>query len=173
LWNAISVGSTASLVAVGFTAVYREGFETALFYQALLSFGSGLGAYVALGVALAVLALSAVAWAMFRLGRKLPIKVFMNTAVAMVMATSVAFLGNAVHTLQSADVVRYHELGSWPRLPIFWAQATGYWPTRESLSAQIALAMVYVLGALYLFVAKPRLDRRAARPSNRLAAKPA
>ena len=40
LWSAISIGSTASLVAVGFTAVYREGFETALFYQSLISFGS-------------------------------------------------------------------------------------------------------------------------------------
>ena len=43
VWSAVSVGSTASLVLVGFTAVYREGFETALFYQALLSFGDGLG----------------------------------------------------------------------------------------------------------------------------------
>ncbi|MGD9795708.1 MAG: FTR1 family protein [Acidimicrobiia bacterium] len=172
MWNAISVGSTASLVMVGFTAVYREGFETALFYQALLSFGSGLGIYIVLGVALGVLALTAVAWAMFHLGRRLPIKVFMNTAVAMVMATSIAFLGNAVHTLQSADVIRYHELDGWPRLPIFWAQATGYWPTRESVLAQVGLAVVYTLGAVYVFVIKPRLDQRAARPAT-LAAKPA
>ena len=43
LWSAISIGSTGSLVAVGFTAVYREGFETALFYQSLLTFGEGHG----------------------------------------------------------------------------------------------------------------------------------
>ena len=43
MWSAVSVGSTLSLMLVGFTAVYREGFETALFYQALLSFGTGLG----------------------------------------------------------------------------------------------------------------------------------
>ena len=42
VWNAVAVGSAASLMLVGFTAVYREGFETALFYQALLSFGDGL-----------------------------------------------------------------------------------------------------------------------------------
>ena len=53
LWSAVSVGSTASLVAVGFTAVYREGFETALFYQSLLTFGEGLGRYILLGVGLA------------------------------------------------------------------------------------------------------------------------
>ena len=35
MWSAVSVGSALSLMLVGFTAVYREGFETALFYQAL------------------------------------------------------------------------------------------------------------------------------------------
>jgi high-affinity iron transporter len=171
MWNAISVGSTASLVAVGFTAVYREGFETALFYQALLSFGTGLGVYVAIGVALAVVALAAVAWLMFRLGRKLPIKLFMNVAVAMVMATSVAFLGNAVHTLQNADIVGFHRLDGWPRMPIFLAQATGYWPTREVVLAQVALSAVYVLGAVYLFMLKPAAARRSR--AGQLAARPA
>jgi high-affinity iron transporter len=165
MWSAISVGSTASLVLVGFTAVYREGFETALFYQALFSFGSGLGAYVLLGVGLAVLALAALAWAMFRLGRRIPIKAFMNVAVAMVMITSVAFLGNAVHALQTADVIGYHPYANWPRMPIFLAQATGYWATRETMIAQIALSAVYLLGALYVFVLKPRAQRRSARPA--------
>ena len=41
VWTAVSVGSAASLALIGFTAVYREGFETVLFYQALLSFGDG------------------------------------------------------------------------------------------------------------------------------------
>src|SRR4029079_12114900 len=94
VWNAVAVGSTASLVLVGFTAVYREGFETALFYQALLTFGPGLRAYIALGIGLGVVALAIVVYGMFRLGRKMPIKMFMNTAVAFVMITSIAFLGN-------------------------------------------------------------------------------
>ena len=54
MWSAVSVGSTAALVLVGFTAVYREGFETALFYQALLSFGPGLGVWVAAGLVVGV-----------------------------------------------------------------------------------------------------------------------
>ena len=44
VWRAASVGSATSLALVGFTAVYREGFETVLFYQALFSFGEGLRA---------------------------------------------------------------------------------------------------------------------------------
>jgi len=156
LWSAISIGSTASLIAVGFTAVYREGFETALFYQSILSFGGGLGGFILLGVALAIVALVLVAWLVFYAGRRLPVRTFMNVAVAMVMATSVAFLGNALHTLQAADVIAYHRLDGWPRLSIFLAEATGYWPTLASVLAQIALTVVYALGALYTFVVRPR-----------------
>ena len=162
LWSAISVGSTASLVAVGFTAVYREGFETALFYQSLLTFGEGLGRYVLLGIGLALAALAVVAHIVFALGRKLPVRKFMNTAVALVMATSVAFLGNALNTLQSADVLTYRRT-TFPRLPIFLAEATGVWPTVPSLVGQAALTLVYITGAAYVFVVKPLLARRPSR----------
>lgn len=162
LWSAISVGSTASLVAVGFTAVYREGFETALFYQSLLTFGEGLGRYILLGIGLAVAALAVVAHIVFALGRKLPVRKFMNTAVALVMATSVAFLGNALNTLQSADVLAYRRT-TFPRLPIFLAEATGVWPTVPSLVGQAALTLVYLSGAAYVFVVKPLIARRPSR----------
>jgi high-affinity iron transporter len=158
LWSAISIGSTASLVAVGFTAVYREGFETALFYQSLVSFGSGLGTAILAGAVLAVIALTGVAYIVFKLGRKLPVKTFMNIAVVLVMATSVALIGNAFYTLQAADVITFSRT-SGPNLPIFLAEATGIWPTMPSLVAQGVLVSVYTLGALYAFVLRPRLAR--------------
>jgi high-affinity iron transporter len=164
LWSAVSVGSTASLMAVGFTAVYREGFETALFYQSLLTFGEGLGWYIMLGIGLACVALAGVAYAVFKLGRKLPVRTFMNTAIVLVMLTSIALLGNAMHTLQAADVITFRRTTG-PRLPIFLAEATGIWPTVWSLLAQALLASVYVFGALYQFVLRPRF---AARPARRL-----
>jgi high-affinity iron transporter len=160
VWNAVAVGSTASLVLVGFTAVYREGFETALFYQSLLSFGDGLGAWVAVGLVGGLAALAIVSVMIFRLGRRLPIRTFLSIAVVLIMVTSIAFLGNAVAALQAADVIDYHRLPSWPRLPIFLSQATGYWPTRETVIAQLALTAVYVVGAFYMFVIRPRRQRR-------------
>jgi high-affinity iron transporter len=162
VWSAVSAGSTTALLLVGFTAIYREGFETALFYQALLSFGSGLGLWVAAGFALGVLALAVVAWVIFKLGKRVPVKAFLGTAVAVLMATSVALLGNAVRSLQEADVVGLHRWPDWPHAPIFLAQSLGYWPSRETMLAQAALAGVYLAGALYLFVVRPRLRGRAA-----------
>ena len=167
VWTAVSVGSTSALVLVGFTAVYREGFETALFYQALMSFGDGLGIWVLIGLLAGLAALTAVAWLIFKLGRRMPIKQFLATAVVLLMSTSIAFLGNAVRSLQEADVLALHRWDSWPEPPIFVRQSLGYWPSRETLVAQGALLAVYVLGAVYMFVLRPRLDRRAAVTSPR------
>ena len=50
VWTAVSLGSAASLMLIGFTAVYREGFETVLFYEALFSFGEGLAGWIVLGL---------------------------------------------------------------------------------------------------------------------------
>jgi high-affinity iron transporter len=158
VWKAVSVGSTASLILLGFTAVYREGFETALFYQALLSFGTGLVGWVAAGLGAGLVALAAITTVIFRLGRKLPVATFLKVAVIAVMLTSVAFLGNAVHGLQEAFIVPRAALGV-PRLPIFLSQATGFWPTMQTVGAQVVLALIYLAGGLYAFVIKPRRDR--------------
>jgi high-affinity iron transporter len=165
LWSAVSLGSTFSLIMVGFTAVYREGFETALFYQALWSFGAGLGVWVLAGLGCGLAALTVVAFVMFRLGRRVPVKRFMNVAVTFVMITSITFLGNAVHALQAGDLIAYHRLDSWPHLPIFLSQVTGYWNTVQSIVAQIVLSLIYLLGAAYVFVIKPRRQRTKTPPA--------
>ena len=61
--------------------------------------------------------------------------------------------------LQAADVITFHRT-SGPELPIFLAEATGIWPTSPSLMAQSVLVSIYLLGAAYVFVLKPRMGRR-------------
>jgi high-affinity iron transporter len=169
VWSAVSVGSTAALVMVGFTAVFREGFETALMYQALVSFGTGLVGWILLGLGLGLAALTIVSYGIFKLGRKLPIKKFLSWAVVLLMATSVAFLGNAVRSLQEADVIGLTALRGWPKAPIFLAQAFGYWPSLETILSQAVLASIYLAGAIYMFVlrkpaGKPPVRKPAAAP---------
>ncbi|MDQ4065489.1 MAG: hypothetical protein M3161_05525, partial [Actinomycetota bacterium] len=45
--------------------------------------------------------------------------------------------------------------------PIFVAQLTGWYPTRETILVQVALALIYVLGAVWTFVVLPRREQRA------------
>jgi high-affinity iron transporter len=148
VWKAASVGSAASLAVVGFTAVYREGFETVLFYQALFSFGDGLQGWILAGMAAAVVVLGGAAWFVLKLGRRLPVKQFLMTAVIIVMASSIAVLGNSLRALQEAAVLDLHVLRGWPNPPIFISQATGYFPTLPSVVGQIVLLAVYVVGGV-------------------------
>jgi high-affinity iron transporter len=157
LFNAVSIGSTMALVLVGFTAMYREGLETALLYQALVEFGKGLGWWILAGLAAGLVALAVVAFLIFRLGRRLPVKAFLVCAVVLLMATSVAFLGNAVRSLQTADLVGLTPIDGLPDAPIFLSQALGYWPSVQTLVTQAVLVAVYALGATWLLMVRPRV----------------
>jgi high-affinity iron transporter len=160
VWTAAATGSTLALFGVGFTAVYREGVETALFYQALFGFTRGLEIWVLAGVAVAAASLGAVAWAVFRAGRRIPVRLFLGTAVIVLIVLSVAFAGNTVRAFQQAAVLPVTFLESMPRLPIFLADLSGWHPTLESVIAQLILAAVYGAGALWLFVITPRRTAR-------------
>jgi high-affinity iron transporter len=161
---AMAAGSTAAFVGLGFMAVYREGFETVLFYQALALFAEGLGLWVALGAAAAALALGGVGYAILGLGKKLPLKPMLITGASVLLLLSVAFVGNAVRSLQSADVIAATPIhDGWARLPVFAAELTGIHPTTQSIAAQAVLLAVYALGAAWVFGVQPARERRRTR----------
>jgi high-affinity iron transporter len=160
---AIATGSTAAFVGLGFTAVFREGFETVLFYQALALFAEGLGVWVALGAATAAVALGAVGFAILRMGRQLPLKPMLITGASLLLLLSVAFVGNAVRSLQEADMLGVSPIrAGWARLPTFPAELTGIHPTTQGIVAQGVLLSIFVLGAAWVFGVQPALRRRRA-----------
>ena len=76
--RAASTGSALAMAALAFAAVYREGFETVLFYQALL-FDAGY-ASVLMGALPGALVIGAIGVGIIRMGVKLPLrKVFAVT----------------------------------------------------------------------------------------------
>lgn len=159
--TAVAAGGALAFAGLGFTAIYREGFETVLFYQALTLFAEGLMLWVVLGAIAAAIALVGAGYAIFGLGKKLPVRPLLIGAASVLMLLSVAFVGNAVRSLQGADIVGITPISDgWARLPIFLAELTGIHPTQESIGAQAALLTVYVLGALYMFVWRPARRRR-------------
>lgn len=160
---AIATGSALAFAGLGFTAVYREGFETVLFYQTLLLFAHGLGLWIALGLTAGTAALGGVAWAILRLGRRLPIRTFLAASAAVVLLLSIAFLGNAVAALQDADMLSVTPVASHAlRLPVFLIDITGIHATKEGLAAQASLALVYLVGIAYLLMWLPARRRRSA-----------
>lgn len=160
--SAIGAGTAVAFAGLGFTAVYREGFETALFYQALLLFADGLEAWVVAGAAVGAVALGAVAYAILKLGKRLPLKPMLMSAVGVLLLLSVAFAGNAVRSLQVGDWVGVTPIeGGWARLPIYVAELTGIHPTREGITAQAVLLSVYVVGAVYAFGVRPARRSRS------------
>ncbi|MGH2956369.1 MAG: FTR1 family iron permease, partial [Solirubrobacterales bacterium] len=160
---AVAAGGALAFAGLGFTAVYREGFETVLFYQALILYADGLLLWVGLGAAAAAAALVGLAYAVFALGRKLPLRAMLIAGASILLLLSVAFAGNAVRSLQEADVVVATPIeGDWARLPIFIAEMTGIHPTREGIAVQAALLAVYAVGALYVFWLRPARRRRMA-----------
>ena len=160
--SAMAAGTTAAFVGLGFTAVFREGFETVLFYQALALFAQGLILWVVLGAVAAAVALGGVGYAILRLGKQLPLKPMLVTGAGVLLLLSVAFVGNAVRSLQSADLLAATPV-SWPRLPVFLAELTGIHPTSQGLVVQAALLGVYALGAVYVFAWQPTRRRRQVR----------
>jgi high-affinity iron transporter len=157
--SALAAGTSIAFIGLGFTAVYREGFETVLFYQALALFAEGLGGWVAAGAVTAALALGGVAYAILKLGKKVPVKPMLVTGASILLLLSVAFAGNAVRSLQSADLLQATPV-DWPRLPVFLAELTGLHPTREGIIVQIAMLVVFAAGAAYVFAWQPARRRR-------------
>ena len=160
--HAIAAGSGLAFAGLGFTAVYREGFETVLFYEALLLFAQGLGLWIALGIGAAALALAVLAYAVLRLGKRLPLKPMLIAGASVLLLLSVTFAGNAVFALQAAAILRITPVeAGWADLPIFLAELTGIHPTREGIAVQGALLLVYLAGAAYMFLWRPARRRRA------------
>jgi high-affinity iron transporter len=154
--SAVAAGSAIAFAGLGFTAVYREGFETVLFYQALAFFADGLELWVVLGAVTAVVALAVIGYAVLKLGRRLPLKPMLMTSATILLLLSVALVGNAVRALQEADKIDVTPVASsLARPPIFVAELTGIHPTREGLMAQAVVLLIYALGALYMFAWRP------------------
>jgi high-affinity iron transporter len=139
------VGVVIGLVALGFTSVYREGFETVLFLQNLRV---TIGPEVVLqGVAVG-LALTAVAGAfVFVLQRKLPYKKMLIATGIMIGVVLVVMVGGTAATFQDLGWLPKHELGV-GIIPGWLGAWFEVYPTWETIGAQV-LAAAFVIGSYY------------------------
>jgi high-affinity iron transporter len=132
--NALSKGSAFALGLAAFLAVYREGAETVLFYQALAGQTDNSFPAISLGFAMATVALIIMYWIMKTASLRLPIGIFFTFTAIVLYYLSVTFAGNGILELQEAKWISITPVEWLPR--ITWL---GLHPTVETVSAQILL----------------------------------
>jgi high-affinity iron transporter len=160
VWKAATTGSVMVFVMLSFFTVYREGFETVLFYQAIISFAKYMEWYVIAGLVAGLVVIAGVTFVVRKLGRKLPLRVLFGLTMGIGAYMSIAFIGNAVREFQEVGYIQTtHLIGTVPRLDINTAAMTGIHPTLETIVAQLVLLCVYLVGSLYVLVIQPRRNR--------------
>ncbi|MEA3000505.1 MAG: high-affinity iron transporter [Sphingomonadales bacterium] len=149
--HALSRKSAWFLFLLAFVAVYREVFETILFFAALSADGR-LGALIA-GAAAGLGTLALIALLMLRFSRRLPIAKFFSYSSLLIAALAVVLAGKGVAALQEAGLLGV--------MPVSWApriSMLGLYPTVQGLVAQAATLAALIVGF-----------GRNRRPANRLA----
>ncbi|HEU4392455.1 MAG TPA: FTR1 family protein, partial [Solirubrobacterales bacterium] len=145
---ALATGAGAATVVglytLGFTSVFREGFETVLFLQAL-QLSSGTGVVIA-GVSLGLLLTGIVGAITFALERKLPYKKMLIATGVLIALVLVVLVGNTARTMQGVGWLSIHPLDVEP--PLWMGTWLGIYPTVETLAAQV-LAFVFVIGSYF------------------------
>ena len=158
--SALSRGSAFALGSVAFLAVYREGFETVLFYKALaVSGGPGDWAPITIGILAGSAVLAVVYVAINRFGVRLPLKPLFGVTSALLYYMAVVFAGGGIAELQESGAVPLTPVAGGPRIP-----ALGIYPTLESLALQALLILLAIVGLTWVFVIEPGRRRRALPP---------
>ena len=133
-------GTLWGLTALAFIAVYREVFETVLFYQSLLTqTADAQFSYVAGGFILGTIILLALAWVLIKYSIKLPIARFFATTTYLLLALSFVLMGKAVSALQEAAVINISPLPV--DFSIDWIGVNSSW---QGVLAQTLILLVFV-----------------------------
>ena len=163
VFQASAAGGTSVFIMLSFFTVYREGFETVLFYQAMFSFAKYMELYVGLGFIIGLASLFGIYFGFRKLGKRLPLRALFGLTMGIGAYLSIAFLGNAIREFQVLDFIPYTSmLGTVPRLDINVATMTGIYPTLETTVGQIVLLAVYLVASLYVLVLRPKRQKALA-----------
>lgn len=172
LLSAASSGAavTFGLVALGFTSVFREGFEVVLFLQNLqLQQGTGV---VLQGVGIGLAGTAVVGVLMFWLHRKLPYRRMLVATGVLVGVVLVVMIGGTAATFQDLGWLPRHatpfEVPGWMGA---WFEMYSTW---EGLGIQL-LAGLFVIGSYHLaeHLKVRRPQKRGETPAVRATAPPA
>ncbi len=142
LSHALTRRSAWFLFLLAFVVVYREVFETILFYAAIWTEGNARAVLAGAGAAAALLAI--IAFVMMRFSRSLPVAKFFAYSSALIAVLAVVLTGKGVAALQEAGIFAINPIVGGPRVELL-----GLYPSWEGVIAQVVVAVLLVLGFVY------------------------
>src|SRR5690606_27818109 len=154
------------LVVVGFTSIYREGFETVLFLQALVL---DAGVWVVIqGVVWGLIGVMMVGYLTFKLHTRLPYKRMLILTGVLILLVLFTMVGNTIHVMQAVGWMPITPLND-VYLPYWMGLWFGIYPTVETLVGQFG-SIAFVLGSYGLaewLRHRKRAERRKLSLANR------
>lgn len=148
--KALSSGTLWTLTGLSFIAVYREAFETILFYQALWAQADEAGQSMAFsGFLSAVGLLAVVGWLIMKYSVRLPLRQFFAATGGLMFVLAIIFAGKGIAALQEAGVITATPV-DFIRIDLL-----GIYPNMQGLVVQLLL----ILLAVYLWNKKAAADR--------------
>ena len=142
--NAVSTGSSFALGFAAFLAVFREGAETIIFYQAMLADANEHMDMVWYGLGVGMIVLAFV-FVIIRFGTvKLPLKPFFIGTSALMYLMAIAFAGGGVKELQEADIIPATSVDF-----VHPVEILGIYPTVETLLPQLFMVVAVIGSIIY------------------------
>jgi high-affinity iron transporter len=143
---ALSHGGSRALTFVAFLAVYREGAETALFYQALFHEGAQVMVPIGLGIVVGGLVLAVIFTLFYRFGVRIPLRPFFAVTSVLLYYLAFVFMGKGIRELQEGNAMPITLIPGFPEFP-----ALGIFPTVETVLAQLVLLVLFAIALLKTF----------------------
>ena len=151
---ALEHGGGRALAFVAFLAVYREGAETALFYQALFNEGAHVALPITLGIVLGFVALGIIFTLFYRFGVRIPLRPFFSVTSVLLYYMAFVFMGKGIRELQEGNVVPITVIRGLPTI-----EALGFYPTWQTVLAQLLLLGLFVFAVAKTFWPKRSVTR--------------
>ncbi|GAB4393299.1 MAG: hypothetical protein Tsb005_10960 [Gammaproteobacteria bacterium] len=144
--TALSQGNAFALGLAAFLAVYREGAETILFYQALSLNQANQTLAIVSGIGVALIALAALYWLMQTASIKIPFKLFFSVTAIFLYYMAFTFIGNGIIELQEAQWLPLTALTWIPDISLL-----GIHPNLQSITAQLLFLIPTLLGLMWWY----------------------
>ena len=141
--TALDHGGGRALAFVAFLAVYREGAETALFYQALFNEGPHVALPLSLGIVAGGIVLAVVFTLFYRFGVRIPLRPFFTVTSVLLYYMAFVFMGKGIRELQEGNIIPLSAIRGFPHI-----EALGLYPSWQGVLSQLVLLLLFAFAVL-------------------------